>query len=507
MSDSKNKISVYTTSNDKELCISFANTKQVVTATNNRAQYYAEQAKKFKDEAKLYRDNAKYYSEQNSDVTFEYIDSVKTSLEFKMSGYQPLGNYALKEELPQNNSELNNDSEFITKTELENVRLSLELPSKIDNNGKFLTTDGENLAWENIYTKSLFDLKISDYILSGDASRGWALQGTYVYKEAMAGSHYGYPDFYNKCLEEKNSATTRELTLDDSTIIIYENSNGHRYYNIEDKETIDNYFTKYGYAWFYGIDTDNERIFLPRNNYFEQITIDISEVGQGIEAGLPNITGNSGTLRGADDSGAQDYSGAMYRQGYSQNAYSTVGTKCSAIFFDASRSNDIYGKSETVQPNAVKKLLYICVGNTFNSAGISDVINQGLDIIDQVNQSIETRVNIDATNLSSEGKQLITAYSMPDYESMIEASGRGTWIQVTKDSFVVSWGNDSYQEDYYAYVSPDKVTTYIVGRRYDDTNGQTEANSITFFVPKNWYFKNSPENQGVHKIYPLKGAI
>ena len=69
--DRKNIINVYTTSNGAELNISAPSVKQVVSATNNRAQYFAEQAMKYRDEAKEHRDNAKYYSEQNSDVTFE----------------------------------------------------------------------------------------------------------------------------------------------------------------------------------------------------------------------------------------------------------------------------------------------------------------------------------------------------------------------------------------------------------------------------------------------------
>lgn len=57
---------------------------------------------------------------------------------------------------------------------------------------------------------SLFDTKLSDHILEGEEAQGWALQGTYVYKDAVAGSREGYPDFYAKCLEEyQNSVNTK----------------------------------------------------------------------------------------------------------------------------------------------------------------------------------------------------------------------------------------------------------------------------------------------------------
>ena len=61
--DNKNTIKVYTSYSGAELSISAPSVKQVITATNNRAQYFAEQAKKYRDEAKMHRDNAKYYAE------------------------------------------------------------------------------------------------------------------------------------------------------------------------------------------------------------------------------------------------------------------------------------------------------------------------------------------------------------------------------------------------------------------------------------------------------------
>ena len=130
-----------------------------------------------------------------------------------------------------------------------------------------------------------------------------------------------------------------------------------------------------------------------------------------------------------------------------------------------------------------------------------------MEILEQVNQGIESRTNIDITNLSAVGKSLIANYSMPDYEKEITTSGnRDTWIQVQKDSFVVAYGSDPYLEDILAYVSPDKTKTYIVGRRSDDTNGQTEGTSFSFFVPKGWYCKSNFENGNTYRIYQLKGA-
>lgn len=139
---------------------------------------------------------------------------------------------------------------------------------------------------------------------------------------------------------------------------------------------------------------------------------------------------------------------------------------------------------------------------------ITDDIGGSATEIGEITEELNNKSNIDLDNLTSTGKEKIVAFGMPDYASVIAADGvaSGTWIQCSVDSFVCTWGSDGYAEDYYAYVSPDKSTKYVVGRRYDDQNGYTQATSFTFFVPKGWWFQNNPENGFSYRIYPLKGV-
>lgn len=111
--------------------------------------------------------------------------------------------------------------------------------------------------------------------------------------------------------------------------------------------------------------------------------------------------------------------------------------------------------------------------------------------------------------LKASDKQKITSWGVPDYENGVSVDGvaSGTYTQVLKDSFVTAWGGDPYTEDYYAYVSPDNgATKYKVGKRYDDTNTNSQWTSFSFFVPKSWYFNVESENGYEAEIYPLKGA-
>ena len=363
---------------------------------------------------------------------------------------------------------------------------------------------------------SMFDTILKDHVLTYEESKGLALQGTWVYKEAVAGSRYGYPSFYNKCVQEMNeselvnlseitpveissytatsgwsnvdnafdgktdtyascgtdtdyiectfaSATTltgvimtgwwassvarscniavysvaedgTQTLLGESTnaqdkvttytasialdnvsvtkvrisliagqfgeptttyktrvrelkftgagskppVYYYKHPNGHVFYDISQKDSIDELFESNGVAWLYGIDTENERVFLPRNNYFEQATGDISEVGQNVKAGLPNITGEVEPFSAHSGApiGVRNAKGA-FRTLSSGTIMSRAETSSSTrgIGFDASLSNNIYGGSDTVQPASVKKLLYICVGDTVVTSSITDVVD------------------------------------------------------------------------------------------------------------------------------------
>lgn len=419
--EKKNIINVYTTSNGAELNISAPSTKQVISATNNRAQYFAEQAKKYRDEAKLHRDNAKYYADQNSDVSFEYIDSVRASLEDKISTKQNVGDYALKEDLPTNLSQLENDTEYVNKAELNSSIDEVRLPSMENAEGKFLATDGENEYWTGINSFQLFDTKWSDRILSYEESKGWALQGTYVYKEAIAGSRYGYPDFYAKCLEEMEAGVDETITKGGITKTIRKNPNGHRFYDIADKDLADAFLADVGACWWYGVDAENERILLPRNEWFEQATSNVNKVNNHSKAGLPNVTGTFNIdVNSNEYYSSTTWTGAFSGEQAGTQGASGDGVTSTKITFDASKSNSIYGRSTTVQPTAVKKLLYICVGNTTNYEGVTEVVNQGMELLEQVNQGVESRLDVNITNITTEGKKTIIAWGLPDYSNGIE---------------------------------------------------------------------------------------
>lgn len=150
------------------------------------------------------------------------------------------------------------------------------------------------------------------------------------------------------------------------------NPNGHIFYDIADKATVDEIFAQRGEAWFYGVDTENERVFLPRGTRSQYI-VNTDETGDYVEAGLPNITGTMvGDISEGVATGALKID-TIYSSPMWQGSVNLARMRNWSL--DASLSNPVYGKSDTVQPYATKKLLYIVVGNVKVQSAASDVVD------------------------------------------------------------------------------------------------------------------------------------
>lgn len=153
--------------------------------------------------------------------------------------------------------------------------------------------------------------------------------------------------------------------------IATKNPNGHIFYDIADKATVDEIFSQRGEAWFYGVDTENERVFLPRGTR-SQYTVNTDETGDYVEAGLPNIAAKD-SIGFSDDNPTSDLPPFVFDSVVGNSSGGPSGEK--RFKFDASTVNTIYGNSDTVQPYATKKLLYIVVGNVKVQSAASDVVD------------------------------------------------------------------------------------------------------------------------------------
>lgn len=135
------------------------------------------------------------------------------------------------------------------------------------------------------------------------------------------------------------------------------------------------------------IDDTLGTIRLPKITRFIQGLSNMTNIGDSVEAGLPNLTGTAYTV-GAGSVGlySGSSSGVFKAQtsvsGQLQNA--SGGTTYKELTFDASRSSAVYGKSTTVQPQATSFPYYIVLANGF----VSDVKLDIDNIMTEVNNKM-----------------------------------------------------------------------------------------------------------------------
>ena len=138
-----------------------------------------------------------------------------------------------------------------------------------------------------------------------------------------------------------------------------------------------------GYCSYYSTGDGTTTFRTPKFSPFQQLALSLDTVGTYHEAGLPNITG---TIRGSEDcdnyfacgtvSGAfaRDY--LMYRD--KEVRYTDLPRPGDGYYgetFDASRSSDKYGKSNTVQPESSEWIVCIAAYGTISNTGNTDVAN------------------------------------------------------------------------------------------------------------------------------------
>lgn len=157
---------------------------------------------------------------------------------------------------------------------------------------------------------------------------------------------------------------------------------GYKIVEPTQEQNVINAYNLEGVSWYYILDTNNTRFKLPRTQF--SFTGLRTGVGDYVAPGLPNITGNIG--RPSDWNGAAA-TGAFYSLGKARAIDSGGGeTYWDYVAMDASRSSDIYGNSDTVQPPATQMYLYFYVGQftqtaTEQTAGLnSELFNGKADV-------------------------------------------------------------------------------------------------------------------------------
>jgi microcystin-dependent protein len=233
-------------------------------------------------------------------------------------------------------------------------------------------------------------------------------------------------------------------------------------------------------------------------------------------AGLPNITGNSDTrIATASKSGGALGSGALNINADELGRYDgTSGTSHSygAMSFDASRSNPIYGASDTVQPPALttRYIIKAFDGQTADSALID---------ITQYAQELAGKANITGSNMVYHKDVITTSgtYTAPVtglYKITVKGGGGGGagGGYDTSTSYGGSGGGEGGTTIAYEFISSGESVDVIVGAGGTGGAGRTTmvgiegANGGTTSVTVNGNTHNGVGGEGGGRAGNISGG-
>lgn len=174
-----------------------------------------------------------------------------------------------------------------------------------------------------------------------------------------------YTAVYSHLSDDITGKTLRSETISGTTVQFYVADDGHKICPASQESNVTAIYNATGVAWYYIIDTTNQRFKLPRTKFgFTGIR---SGAGNYVAAGLPNITGNTHWVGAVLNNNNTSYAtGAFSAFDTNTGSYAGGGGYSNAagrLSFYASRSSSIYGNSSTVQPKATEMYLYFYVGS------------------------------------------------------------------------------------------------------------------------------------------------
>lgn len=256
-----------------------------------------------------------------------------------------------------------------------------------------LVDDINNAEIASIWNDSYeFDRDVADDDLAREAPYAWKHGSRIVYTKSDK------PKINDTIYEVDPQSTYgtvvavvpvyRTETVNGITIQFYLADDGHKICPASEENNVMAIYNTTGVAWYYIIDTTNERFKLPRTKFgFTGIR---SGVGNYVEAGLPDLSGSVNVGMYGDPSGTGVFTDASAGYNWPLKGTHTQGYGGN-VPFNASNGNSIYGNSDTVQPKATEMYLYFYVGGFTqtaieNTAGLNaelfnDKVDKGHQVI------------------------------------------------------------------------------------------------------------------------------
>ena len=197
-------------------------------------------------------------------------------------------------------------------------------------------------------------------------------------------------------------------TVGSYSIVVYIAEDGHKIVLSDQAETVEDIYDESGVAWYFILDTENERFKLPRTKWgFVGLR---DGVGNYVPESLPNISGtfdfdsdrNNASSKSIHLSGAftNSQTGSIRTKGSTIQANNPCG-----VDFDASRSSSTYQDNAPVQQRATQMYLYFYVGEYAQEA-----IEQTAGV---TTETLSGKADTDLSNVSATGKSTLSEFGFP----------------------------------------------------------------------------------------------
>lgn len=269
--------------------------------------------------------------------------------------------------------------------------------------------------------------------------------------------------------EETFYSNAETETVDDITITFYRAEDGHKICLPDQEANVQALYEATGVAWYYILDQENKRFKLPRTKH--AFTGLRDSVGKYVPAGVPDIAGHAEVV-GYTTDGTWQTSGGMSGSIWTRKtggAISESGQEFDGqLRFAASRSNSIYGNSNTVQPPATQMYLYFYVGNFEQSA-----LEQTAGITsEQLNNKADSDLKNTPLRVEPTGKILVSnqlfAQSTNNRELRLQVGD-----DVTNGSLLALYGQNSTQG-----AVGFLLRACLTPGEYNDLVGRTDGNLL-----------------------------
>lgn len=253
--------------------------------------------------------------------------------------------------------------------------------------------------------------------------------------------------------------------------------------------------SSYGVCGKFVYDSVNNTVRLPKITGFIEGTVDIGALGELVEAGLPNITSGNAQIMAWYNFEKVWQQGSLNKNSNIDTGGITSSpgswTNTGATDFKASYESSIYGNSNTVQPQAIKVLLYVVVAN---SSRKEIDVNTEKNIVDNNLKADKDFSNVVLPNQNFIQKSI--SWGMPDYSRGIQLTGSDSFT-CPSAGFVTIHGSGG-----------NSGRAYVNGNPVGNFSNSSADSSANFFVSKNDVITlRSGYTFGTDSyFYPLKGV-